>query len=79
MVISGHDHDYERLIEGGLLYFVDGSGDGPRSLGSPIKGSQFQNNTDSGVLLIESNDQFMTFQYELRSGKVIDTYTVARA
>lgn len=77
-VIAGHDHDYERLIEGGLLYFVDGAGAGPRSAGSPIKGSQFLDNTDSGALLIESNDRFMTFQYQLRSGKVIDTYTVAR-
>lgn len=79
VVIAGHDHDYERLIEGGLLYFVNGAGAGPRSLGSPIAGSQFADNSDSGAMLIESNDRFMTFQFQLRSGKVIDTYTVARA
>ena len=77
VVLSGHDHDYERLIEGGLPHFVDGSGAGPRSLGGPIPGSKFANNTDSGVLLIQANDQIMTFQYELRTGKVIDSFAIA--
>jgi predicted phosphodiesterase len=76
VVISGHDHDYERLIEDGLLYFVNGSGAGPRSLGSPRSGSKFMDNSDSGALLIQANDQIMTFQYELRSGKVIDSYSI---
>jgi len=77
VVIAGHDHDYERLIEGGLLYFVDGAGAGPRSIGSPIPGSKFMNNTDSGAMLIQANEIAMTFQFELRNGKVIDSYTIA--
>jgi hypothetical protein len=76
VVIAGHDHDYERLVEGGLLYFVNGAGASPRSIGSPIPGSKFQNNTDSGAMLIQANDIAMTFQFELRDGRVIDIVTI---
>jgi hypothetical protein len=79
VVISGHDHDYERLVQEGLLYIVNGSGAGNRSIGKGIRGSVFRNASDSGALLIQANDQAITFQFQLRSGKVIDTHTLRTA
>jgi tartrate-resistant acid phosphatase type 5 len=76
VVIAGHDHDYERLFEEGMLYFVNGAGAGPRSIGNPIPGSQVLDNKDSGAMLIQSNSIAMTFQFQHRNGEVVDTYTL---
>jgi len=75
-VLSGHDHDYERLIIDKLVYFVDGAGSGARDIGSGIPGSVYRNNTPGGALLIQATDKLITFQYQLTTGSVLDTYTV---
>jgi hypothetical protein len=76
VVLSGHDHQYERLIEGGLTYVVNGSGAGPSALGKLRAGSVAHNDTDSGALLIQANDLAMTFEYQLRSGAIVDAFTI---
>ena len=76
VVLSGHNHQYERLVEAGLTYIVDGAGAGPSALGKLRSGSVAHNDTDSGALLIQANDLAMTFEYQLRGGAIVDTFTI---
>jgi tartrate-resistant acid phosphatase type 5 len=79
VVFSGHDHTYERLIEDGIPYFVDGLGGGPIYwFTGQIAGSQVQYNQDYGAMLVVSDSTQMTFQFINRKGKVIDTYQITQ-
>jgi tartrate-resistant acid phosphatase type 5 len=78
-VFSGHDHTYERLLENGIPYFVDGLGGGPIYwFTGSIAGSQVQYNQDYGAMLVVADSQQMTFQFISRKGQVIDTYQITR-
>jgi hypothetical protein len=77
-VLAGHDHTYERLEEGGLLYIVNGLGGGARyDFGAPVEGSQVRYNADWGALLVEATGQSLTFQFITRQDVVVDTYTLS--
>ena len=76
-VISGHAHDYERLSEGGLTYFVDGlGGESNDPFQTPQPGSQVRYNADFGAMRIDSTSTSITFSFITRTGQVIDTYTI---
>ena len=76
-VISGHDHDYERIIKSNFPYFVDGlGGESLVGFGSTVSGSQVRYNSDYGAMLIDSTSTAMTFQFVTRTGQVIDSYTI---
>ncbi len=76
-VISGHDHDYERIDKGGFPYFVDGlGGESIVGWGSTVSGSQVRYNGDYGAMLIDTTSTTMTFKFINRSGGVIDNYTL---
>jgi tartrate-resistant acid phosphatase type 5 len=51
LVISGHDHTYERINHDGITYVVNGLGGAPRyNLGGvPVTGSQIFFNQDHGL------------------------------
>ena len=80
-VISGHDHDYERLLVNGLSFFVNGAGgaglyafemtDPP-----PAGTSQVRYNALHGAMLLTDNGTSLTFQFININGQVIDTYTI---
>jgi hypothetical protein len=77
LVLSGHEHNYERLNEGGLTYIVNGLGG--RSLypfGTPISGSQFRYNSDFGALLINSYNDSLVLKFYNKSGSLIDNYKI---
>ncbi len=79
VVLSGHDHTYERLQEDGLTYFVNGLGGGaiynfPRL----YPGSQVRYNADYGAMLVEADSGQMTFQFFSRKDKLIDTFTLQK-
>jgi hypothetical protein len=76
VVLSGHDHNYERLIKNGLTYVVNGAGAKPRRRGNRDPGSVFFDASDTGGLLIQANELAITFQYQLKSGRVIDHFAV---
>ena len=77
-VLSGHDHDYERLSENGIPYFVDGTGGaGLYSFGTPIAGSQVRYNSDWGALKVDASSTQITFQFITRTGAVIDSYSLS--
>jgi len=77
-VLAGHDHVYERLLVGDLLYFVDGLGGAtPYSfMDTPLRESQARYSDDHGALLVEASNASITFQFFNTSGELIDTYSL---
>jgi tartrate-resistant acid phosphatase type 5 len=76
VVLSGHEHAYERLSVDGVPHIVNGAGGTTVGFGSTDSRSIVRNNADVGALLISANEYAMTLQYQHRSGKVIDTITI---
>lgn len=77
VVLAGHDHTYERLVIGGLPYFVNGIGG--RSLyefATPLPGSQVRYNADYGAMRVTADQGRITFEAITRAGAVVDTYTL---
>ena len=82
-VLAGHAHKYERLIIGGLDYFVNGVGGKGYTLSkSPIDGSQYIYGADFGAQRVivdgtEMNFEFWSigtdFSYE---PQLLDTWTI---
>ena len=78
-VLSGHDHTYERILQNGLPYFVNGlGGSSLYSFGTPVAGSQLRYNADYGAMLVDATDTTINFQFITRNGTVIDSFTVTR-
>lgn len=76
-VLSGHDHTYERILQDGVSYFVNGLGGGPIYLfGTVVSGSQFRYNKDYGAMLVEADQVTLTFNFFSRTGELIDKYTI---
>jgi tartrate-resistant acid phosphatase type 5 len=79
-VLSGHDHDYERLSVNGLPYFVVGSGG--KSLYAfvnVLSESRSRYNADYGAMLVDATAERITFQFYNRAGTQIDGYTLTSA
>ncbi|MEZ4865121.1 MAG: metallophosphoesterase [Caldilineaceae bacterium] len=76
-VITGHDHDYERLLISNQLYLVDGlGGRSITSKMSPISGSQVTYIKEHGALLVDADNTTLTFRFIDVTGKVVDTYSL---
>ena len=79
-VFAGHDHDYERLNENGLTYFVDGTGgESLTGFNGTAAGSQVRYNADYGAMLVDAGDTSINFKFITRAGQVIDNYTIGTA
>ena len=80
VVLAGHDHDYERVVVDGLLYFVNGLGGGARYApgNTAVAGSEAFYNANHGAMLVEATENSMQFQFIVRDGTVFDTYTIER-
>ena len=79
-VLSGHDHDYERLLVEGIPYFVDGSGgDGLYNFEyTPLPESQFRYNRNYGAMLVTAGGNELLFEFYNRVGELIDSYLLAK-
>jgi tartrate-resistant acid phosphatase type 5 len=79
VVLSGHDHIYERLLINGLTYFVNGLGGGARyAITAPHTGSQVRYQARHGAMLVEATPTQMTFQFIDIDGDIIDEYILSR-
>jgi hypothetical protein len=80
-VISGHTHNYERLVVNNFPYFVDGLGGQSviSPFGTPEPGSQVRYNADFGAMLVNADNTQIQFQFITRTGTVIDTYSIPAA
>jgi hypothetical protein len=77
IVLSGHDHTYERLDVNGLPYFVNGLGG--KSLypwGNILNESVVRYNSDFGAQLVEGNADSLNFKFVARTNEVMDSYTM---
>lgn len=77
-VMSGHDHDYERLNVGGLTYFVDGTGGAELSPFVTIDPSvsRFRLAQHYGALLVTVSGTAMTYEYYTVDGGLQERYTL---
>lgn len=64
VVLTGHDHNYERLLVDGLPYFVNGlGGKSIRGFGTAVSGSQFRFNGDYGAMLGRANTDTLVLEF----------------
>jgi tartrate-resistant acid phosphatase type 5 len=79
-VLSGHDHDYERIVKSDFPYFITGHG-GNTLYGftTPVTGSAVRYNSAHGAMLIEANSHSIAFKaYSVAgAGTLIDSYTIS--
>ena len=79
LVLSGHDHLYERLSIGGLTFIVNGlGGDSLHPFGTPLAGSQVRYSADYGALLVDADKTRLLMRFYSRTGRLIDTYTLPK-
>lgn len=78
LVLSGHDHTYERIEHEGGLYVVNGLGGHPNryEFRAPQPGSKVRFNDDHGAMRIEASARALELQFVTRSGDVIDTVSL---
>ena len=78
VVLSGHDHLYERVVRDGFPYLVDGLGGfslydfGP----VPVSGSAARFRSDYGAMLVEADDELATFRFVTQADVVMDTFSL---
>jgi len=75
-VLSGHDHDYERLQIGGIPYFVNGlGGNHIYSFDTILPQSKVRYNDDFGAMLVEADDNSITYKFIAVDGTEVDSFT----
>jgi hypothetical protein len=79
IVLSGHDHLYERLVIDGFPYLINGLGGFLRyRFNVPLAGSMVRYNADYGALWVEATEGELTFQFINVAGEVVDSYSLTR-
>lgn len=77
VVLSGHEHEYERLLANNLPYLVNGSGGASLyDFSAPLAESQVRYAEDHGALLVEASADQLTFKFYSRTNLLVDTYTL---
>ncbi len=78
VVLSGHDHDYERIMgDDGLPYFVNGLGGHTIYQFAPrIEGSEAIYNEAHGAMYVDASAEQLFFQFVTVEGEIIDTHTI---
>jgi tartrate-resistant acid phosphatase type 5 len=77
LVLSGHDHTYERLVVDGLTYIVNGLGGANiYDFILPLPGSIIRFNQDYGAMLVFADVDRLHIQFITRTGELIDNVTL---
>lgn len=77
VVLSGHDHLYERLQVGGIPYFVNGlGGKSIYQFGTVREESRVRFNKDFGAMLVEASPAAIRFRFISRGRRLVDDHTV---
>lgn len=76
-VLSGHAHDYERIVREPLVYFVNGLGGAQRyAFGKPVVGSASRFQANWGAQKVTVQGDTMLFEFYEVGGLLIDSYEV---
>ncbi len=79
IVISGHDHDYERLMIDSLPYLVCGLGGGTLyTIYNPLSGSQLFDGTHHGAVFVAVSPDSAVFQFQSTNGLLIDEFILLK-
>ncbi len=79
IVISGHDHTYERINLGGIAYYVNGLGGASiYNFGPPVNGSEVRYNKMHGAMLIETMANEMILKFCNINNALIDEYAIVK-
>lgn len=79
LVISGHDHTYERIIRRGGMYVVDGTGGAKLyKCKKPVYGSLGCDDKHYGALFLYVNSTQLRGVFRSTSGQTLDTFTLNR-
>jgi tartrate-resistant acid phosphatase type 5 len=77
IVLSGHEHTYERLEVDGFPYIVNGLGGASLyTFDAAVAGSLVRYNDDYGALLVEANAGRITFSFHTRTNLLVDTFSL---
>ena len=77
LVLSGHDHTYERLSSGGLTYVVNGLGGASRySFGTPLTESVVRYNSNYGAMKLVASSTYLTATFVSIDGTTRDTFSL---
>lgn len=77
-VLAGHHHTYERILQDGIVYLVNGLGGADiYELGPSIPGSQIQYNEKAGAILVTTDNRDMHFRFVTEDNEEIDTYAIS--
>lgn len=78
-VISGHAHNYERVMRNGIVYFVNGLGGAKRRgfKDDPASGSEARYSKDWGAQKVTVTDTTMTFEFFDVDGELQDSHEIA--
>lgn len=79
VVLSGHDHSYERVVIDGFPYLVNGLGGAPKyGFNAPVAGSTVRFDGDHGALIVDATEKLMTLDFVSRADVVIDRFALPR-
>lgn len=79
IVLSGHNHLYERLQANGLPYIVNGLGGADiYRFETVIPESLVRFNQDHGALRVEATNTYMKFQMFTRTGILVDEFMIGQ-
>ena len=81
LVLSGHQHQYERLLINGIPYVVNGLGGAMSRFNFPglAKGSLVRYNDEFGALIVEVTDNQLDFRFRNVRNEVIDAFTIDKS
>lgn len=79
LVVSGHEHHYERLAVRGTTYVVDGAGGKDLyPFGSPVAGSRIRVDDAFGALFLTTDSGRLAGEFWSTDGRRVDRFTVPR-
>jgi tartrate-resistant acid phosphatase type 5 len=79
VVLSGHDHNYERLLVDGIPYFVNGLGGAKiYDFKEPLPESQMRFNATYGAMLVTEKPGELLFEFYTRHNELVDTYRITK-
>jgi len=79
IVISGHEHNYERLYTGGVYYLVNGAGGGSLyNFGTALSTSQKRYNSLHGAAKLMASPTRLRWEFYSYDGTLVDSLTLEK-